>query len=97
MKLTQTGVGLTARRLLANGAAQSAVQIEAPADGLTTFSLKGRLASDAPFFELATGTASVLQLIPNVSELQLEVTAGSGTVSAWTENESEAGAARTTY
>jgi hypothetical protein len=60
------------------------IQADAPADGLTTFRVLGKISSAAPWVELvAAGTADILQAVPAVPYVQLEVTAGTGTVTLY--------------
>ena len=58
--------------------------IQADGDSLTTFRVLGKISSAAPFVELvAPGTADLLQAIPAVPYVELEVTAGTGTVTLY--------------
>lgn len=85
MKLTQTGVG-TADNTSAVRDSQGTglLPIQAQGDGATTFKINGRVAPDAPWVELkAAGVADFLESVSWVPNIQLEVTAGSGTVSLW--------------
>lgn len=82
MNLTQTGIGAVTASLLPTENPQRVLQVDAPADAATTFSLQGRLDDTADWVELATGTADVLQTIPATPQVRLEVTAGTGTVTA---------------
>jgi hypothetical protein len=79
--LTVNGVGTDANtRPIPDGA----TAIQAAGDGLTTFRIMGRLGSSAEWVELvAAGTADLLQSIPALPYVQLEVTAGTGTVNLY--------------
>lgn len=86
MKFTQTGVGTTSniaalRDLTGTGLLP--IQAE-PSDGATTFRILGRCSPEAPWREFkAAGTAGFLECMSWVPYVQLEVTAGTGTVTVW--------------
>lgn len=85
MKITQTGVGTAefpARVRDTQGT--GLLPIQADGDGATTFKVNGRVSADAPWVELkAAGTADFLESLSWVPHLQLEVTAGAGSVTLW--------------
>lgn len=83
--LTRTGVG-TAENLgvIRDTQGTGLLPIQADGDGATTFRINGRVSPDAPWVELkAAGTADFLEAISWVPYLQLQVTAGTGTVTVW--------------
>lgn len=84
-KLIRTGVGTaTVDHDVYDSTGTGMLPIQADGDGATTFRLLGRVASDAPWVEIiAPGTADFLQSFAWVPYIQLEVTAGAGTVSVW--------------
>lgn len=86
ISLQQTGVGVqsnTAREVYDSmGTGMLPVQVDG--DGVTTFKINGRVSPDAPWMEIvAAQTADLLQSIAWVPYIQLEVTAGAGTVKLW--------------
>lgn len=85
MKLTQTGVGTTDNpTAVRDSQGTGLLPIQADGDGVTTFKINGRVAPDAPWVELkAAGTADFLESLSWVPNIQLEVTAGTGTVTLW--------------
>lgn len=79
-KVVQTGVGT--KNLTFPHSDKIALQVDG--DGVTTFQVNGRVSPEAPWMPLvASGTADTLQSLPWYPELQLSVTAGTGTVTLY--------------
>jgi hypothetical protein len=85
MQISQTGVGTaTHDTAIRDTFGHALLPIQAEGDGATTFRVLGRVAPEAPFEEIvAAATANFLQSISWVPYIQLEVTAGTGTVTLW--------------
>jgi hypothetical protein len=84
MKLTQTGVGTEDSGRVRDTQGSGLIPIQADGDGATTFKVNGRASADAPWVEIkAAGTADFLEAFSWVPYVQLEVTAGAGTVTLW--------------
>lgn len=89
IKLTQTGIGTKDSFAIAgheiyDSTGSSMLPVQAGGDGVASFRVMGRVASDAPWFEIkAAGTAGFLESIAWVPQLQLEVLSGTGAVSLW--------------
>lgn len=85
MKLSQIGVGTeSVVDALRNRSGVSLIAVQAAGDGATTFRVNGRVSPDAPWVEvIAPGTADFLQAVSFVPYLQLEITAGTGSVDLW--------------
>lgn len=86
IKLTQTGVGTQSNddKELYDSTGTGMLPVQVDGDGVTTFKVNGRVATDAPWMEIIpAGTADVLQSIAWVPYVQLQVTAGAGTVVLW--------------
>lgn len=84
--LEQTGVGAKSNdeRQLYDSMGTGMLPIQVDGDGATTFKINGRVAPDAPWMELiAAQTADMIQAISWVPYIQLQVTAGAGSVKLW--------------
>lgn len=83
MKLEQTGVGsLESGPIRPGASARTRLQVDG--DGVTTWSLEGRATPDAPWATVrAAGTGDHEELLDWWPELQLTVTSGSGTITAY--------------
>jgi hypothetical protein len=79
-KVAQTGVGV--QNLTFPHTDAIAVQVDG--DGVTTFQVNARVSPEAPWMPvIASATADVIQSLPYYPELQLDVTAGTGTVTLY--------------
>lgn len=79
-KVSQTGVGAKSIDVPHT----DAIALQLAGDGATTFQVNARVSPDAPWATLvASGTADSIQSIPFYPELQLDVTAGTGTVTLY--------------
>jgi hypothetical protein len=85
IKLTRTGIGTAdVSEAVRDSRGSGLLPIQADGDGATTFKINGRVAPDAPWVEIkAAGVADFLENISWLPYLQLEVTAGAGTVTVW--------------
>lgn len=87
-KLTQTGVGTvdnTGAIRDTDGTALLPIQVDG--DGATTYRINARVSPDAPWVEVkAPSTADFIECLSWCPYIQLEVTAGSGTVTLWLGN-----------
>jgi hypothetical protein len=86
-KLSQTGVGtktLASNETIRDSYGKALLPIQASGDGATTFRVRGRISTEAPWVDIvAAGTTDFLESISWCPLIQLEVTAGSGTVTLW--------------
>jgi hypothetical protein len=89
MKITRTGVGtVTHTGSVRDSYGHALLPIQADGDGATTFRVLGRVSPDAPWVELiAAATVDFLESISWVPFIQLEITAGTGTVTLWVGDE----------
>jgi hypothetical protein len=85
MKISLTGVGTaTHTGSVRDSYGHALLPIQAQGNGTTTFRVRGRISPDAPWYDIVTaGTADFLQSISWVPFIQLEITAGTGTVTLW--------------
>ena len=85
MKIQQTGVGTaTHSGTVRDSKGKALLPIQADGDAVTTFKVNGRVSPDAPWMELiAADSADFLESISWVPYIQLEVTAGGGTVTLY--------------
>jgi hypothetical protein len=85
MKISRTGVGtVTHAGSVRDSYGHALLPIQAAGDGVTTFRVRGRVSPDAAWIDIVTGgTADFLQSISWVPFIQLEITAGTGTVTLY--------------
>lgn len=84
-KIVRTSVGTSSHsEVIRDRSGSGLLPIQADGDGATTFRVTGRVSPEAPWVEIkAAGTSDFLEAISWVPYIQLEVTAGSGTVTLW--------------
>lgn len=86
IKLTQTGVGTKSNddKEIYDSTGTGMLPVQVDGDGATTFKVNARVSTEAPWMEIiAAGTVDVLESIAWVPYIQLQVTAGAGTVNLW--------------
>lgn len=85
-KLTATGAGNTdaLRYAIRDTDGTSILPLQAHVEGDATFNINGRVSGEAPWLPLKEdATADFLESFSYIPHLQLEITAGSGTVTLW--------------
>ncbi|MEP2989208.1 MAG: hypothetical protein ABJN65_01455 [Parasphingorhabdus sp.] len=84
MKLSQTGTGGGENSIpLFDAKGLNTMPMQVQVEGTADFVIEGRVSPEAPWMEIANGSADILQSAMWVPYIRLRVTSGTGTAVLW--------------